>query len=444
MDENSAVEMKYANLKPKSSPDNNNAISKIRVSKNWKLPPRLNTVKRSSSAGKCPISTANSPNNSNNIDISAEDENEDEMKKKIQNRDAQRAYRERKANRMKNLEDTVDSLQILVKTWQQKYKNIEKRLIISEKKFEDSTKENQILKESLLQMKNGLMCNICLKPISEPQQKLLPMSEQQQSAVQPVRYEMDRDANIQVDRQASPSSFPIIEQETPPKVSLTRGKDLQKMIEDFRPMKAAVLKNMRISKPKKSSTKMDNSKQISSKLQLNLSQKSRDNSSMKSSEVFTVTTANKIVDAEKKEGAMTDEHKSHHPLHSASKCGFCNEGTSCVCNELEATENATPLDRISSFSPLVNGDDLSNDRRNNDSNNTGKLIFDSHCSATPESCTKCANIDETCLKPITNNNNNSNKINNLDVDFNMNEVSINSNAFSRIRKQMQKNDSMKK
>ncbi|KAG0669906.1 hypothetical protein C6P45_003188 [Maudiozyma exigua] len=101
-------------LKPKNIDVNESLrLSKILISKNWALPSK--TTKRSSKVTDRKIKKTNV--------VSPRDE-----KKVLQNRDAQRAYRERKANKIKEMEETIESLQKLVIHWKNKYNLKEKEL----------------------------------------------------------------------------------------------------------------------------------------------------------------------------------------------------------------------------------------------------------------------------------------------------------------------------
>ena len=101
-------------LKPKNLDINESLrLSKILISKNWTLPSK--TIKR-------PSTVTNHKIKKTDI-VTSNDE-----KKQLQNRDAQRAYRERKANKIKEMEGTIESLQKLVIHWKHKYSLKEKEL----------------------------------------------------------------------------------------------------------------------------------------------------------------------------------------------------------------------------------------------------------------------------------------------------------------------------
>ncbi|CAR29250.1 hypothetical protein ZYGR_0Z01720 [Zygosaccharomyces rouxii] len=133
---------KFPKLQPKSSPDDELTISKVHISKNWKLPPRLKPGRRPQIKLK-------------DLDEDECSTPEDETKKKKQNRDAQRAYRERRANRLQELEDTVNTLRNAMKNWKRRCMDLEAEL-------QDARKDNSSLKHQLDMIRSNL-CNDCLK-----------------------------------------------------------------------------------------------------------------------------------------------------------------------------------------------------------------------------------------------------------------------------------------
>lgn len=70
-------------------------------------------------------------------------------RRRKQNRDAQRAYRERKANRIQVLENTVKSLQNLIEDWKEKYKALYEELGTTKCRLDEMTSENENLKIQL-------------------------------------------------------------------------------------------------------------------------------------------------------------------------------------------------------------------------------------------------------------------------------------------------------
>lgn len=137
---------KYAELKPKSSVDDQLAMSKVYISRSWNLPPRIKPGRRPTRSQVAKPSDGNVQCQMEGDDESAYDSEE---RKKRQNRDAQRAYRERRANKLLELEGVVETLQELVKNWQRKYKSVESELNDSKKRIESVEKENAVLQQKL-------------------------------------------------------------------------------------------------------------------------------------------------------------------------------------------------------------------------------------------------------------------------------------------------------
>ena len=277
-------------LKPKIVDINESLrLSKILISKNWTLPSK--TIKRSSNV-------TNQRVRKNSVSTSSDE------RKQVQNRDAQRAYRERKANKIKEMEDTIESLQKLVIHWKNKYNLKEKEL------------------NDLLRAQNDRTNN-----------------------------QISSDVDMQV-------------------ISHNHG-----------------------------SLPLSNTKEVTT-----------------TAEVETET---------------------------PSKCGFCNEGSSCVCAELEHTDDNninTQEQTKASITSLVTP--LSKKKE--------PSIF--NCSGSSATCEKCSNIEETCIKPapstilnttlpesneidfthLSNNDNNNNNNNTLPSIIQLN----NGTTFQRIRRRM--------
>ncbi|KOG98906.1 Yap5p [Saccharomyces eubayanus] len=134
--------MALPQIKPKESKESNLALmSKIHVSKNWKLPPRL--PHRAGQRRKRPLP----PHDEYEYEGEGEGEstgtgNEELQKKKRQNRDAQRAYRERKNNKLQALEDTIESLSKVIRNYESKLSRLQHEL-------QDSNSENRALQSKL-------------------------------------------------------------------------------------------------------------------------------------------------------------------------------------------------------------------------------------------------------------------------------------------------------
>ncbi|CAI4065637.1 hypothetical protein SUVZ_09G1750 [Saccharomyces uvarum] len=106
-------------IKPKESKESNLALlSKIHVSKNWKLPPRLPHR----------VSQRRKTSRQLHDEYEGAEDDEELQKKKRQNRDAQRAYRERKNNKLHVLEDTIESLTKIIKNYESKLTRLQNEL----------------------------------------------------------------------------------------------------------------------------------------------------------------------------------------------------------------------------------------------------------------------------------------------------------------------------
>lgn len=138
---------KYAELKPKSSVSAQLAMSKVYISKSWDLPPRSRPGRRPRA-----VEAVKSRSSREQPVDDAEGSYDLEERKKRQNRDAQRAYRERRANKMLELEGVVETLQELVKSWQKKFKDVELELSESRKRVAAVERENEDLQRRLRQV----------------------------------------------------------------------------------------------------------------------------------------------------------------------------------------------------------------------------------------------------------------------------------------------------
>lgn len=67
-------------------------------------------------------------------------------RRRKQNREAQRAYRERKASRIQDLERNVETLNGLLKSWEKKYKELETEYSLVKSELSRTTEENRYLK----------------------------------------------------------------------------------------------------------------------------------------------------------------------------------------------------------------------------------------------------------------------------------------------------------
>ncbi|QLL34025.1 hypothetical protein HG536_0F03500 [Torulaspora globosa] len=262
---------KYAELKPKSSADAQLAMSKVYTSRSWNLPPRSKPGRRPTFRNGTVSQT--STDQQSRAEGSEEESYDLEERKKRQNRDAQRAYRERRANRLLELEGVVETLQNLVKTWQRKYKAVESELNESKRRVAVVEEENASLQKKLGEIL------------------------------------------------ASAQSTNLVRHEEADTMLLDPL--LQGMIHNFKPMKAVALKKRKLSE--------------------NARINARDSSDVPGGLDLTPASASSV------------------------DCGFCSGDTACVCEE------------------LANGNSESN--------------VSNRCTEDTATCTKCSNIEESCIKP---------------------------------------------
>lgn len=106
MDKRTAMQ----DIRPNGNPEDVLRASRILVSKNWQLPPRVAPVRPAKGPAK----------GKGKGKVQKGDEKEGRSHKQLQNREAQRAYRERRANRLKEMEESIEALQRLVAHWKGK------------------------------------------------------------------------------------------------------------------------------------------------------------------------------------------------------------------------------------------------------------------------------------------------------------------------------------
>lgn len=310
-------------IKPKIPGNDDFIMSKIQVSKTWKLP-----AMRSYSSGRKRKSTSEEPRSPNESE-------ELLLKKQRQNRDAQRAYRDRKEKKLKEMETVIDSLQDKVKYWQRLYQSKCNEMIHLENKFNKLVQDSNVptAKEADLY---SLIDNF--KPLKSV--SLLPSTSRITPLTSPL-------ANI------SKTSVPL------------------------RPM--PVLPNLsQQNKHKCSSPKKDHDRK----------------------------------------GKATETT-------TPSKCGFCDNSTSCICTELTTTTTAENRSNSESASSMTNSTipspTVMNPADSSPRTKAPMTIAQLTCSSDPHTCTKCSGINQTCIKPTDNNSpdNNNNSNNNIpdEIDF---------------------------
>lgn len=262
---------KYAELKPKSSGDSL-AISKVYTTRSWNLPPRSKPGRRPTFRNE----TVKQSVDRQRAEGSEEESYDHEERKKRQNRDAQRAYRERRANKLMELESVVETLQNLVKTWQRKYKAVQSELNESKRRVALVEEQNAVLQKKLGDVLMSVQSNNI------------------------ARHEEVRDAD-----------------------TVLLDPLLQEMIDNFKPMKAVNLKKRKLSEDPRNN--------------------GRNPSDAPGGFDLTPASASSV------------------------DCGFCSGDTACVCEELASG--------------------------NTDSN------LGNRCTEDTATCSKCSNIDESCIKP---------------------------------------------
>lgn len=170
---------KYPNLKPKDKLLEAGKVdvtcgNDLLISKQWNLPPRIKPGRK---AGDVTIPSSKSKSDDRSH---LRDEISDLEKRKVQNREAQRAYRERKANRMADLEHTLNKWKLkcteLIKElefWKHSYKEFNEEMTQQLEKYKN---ENHSLKLKISSLEAQIACqnlhaieissNACKLPIT--------------------------------------------------------------------------------------------------------------------------------------------------------------------------------------------------------------------------------------------------------------------------------------
>ncbi|CCH58279.1 hypothetical protein TBLA_0A04860 [Henningerozyma blattae CBS 6284] len=283
----------YPKLQSKDDVESLRAMSSTILIKNWDLPPRNASKKKSKMK-----SNNSSPSDQNNTALDSE-------KKKQRNRDAQRAFRERNANRVTQLEQTVESLQNLVLKWQTMFHNIDSELKNSKSMLESTLKENIRCKDKIKELELAL--------------KESPATKDNYSL-----NEIDFSEIYAIKKANKPKKGRIQKKDIP----ITQL-NLKSLLSEIKPMKAVPLPTSKI-------LKQDNN------------------------------TSN-----------MADEYIQPKTIQFDSatvSCGFCTDSSTCVCREFEKDTIQT--------------------------NDVIEPCVGEKCSSNPETCTKCDDIEATCIRPI--------------------------------------------
>lgn len=317
---------KFPEIKPKIGSSNEEIVmSKIHILKNWKLPP-------SPSYG---VSGRKHKSLSNENTFMSENEKL-LLKKKRQNRDAQKAYRERKEKRLKEMESIIDTLQDQMKYWKKLYYSKCSEMSDLEKQYDQMRKEQQNTTQLNQSALYSIISNFkSLKPVP-----LLPTTNKIYKGA------------------SSPRSS---------STSNTAGKEL-----------------------------------LSSQTLHKLS---------KTSNIQIDTVYNQQLDHIRGIHEQTKDNGTNSGITSTS-CGFCDGSSSCICDELTGNTTQKHPKAIISTKDATSMLVLSQI-----SNPT--VIAQLTCSSDPHDCTKCSDINETCIKSAvaySTNNGDDNAISN-EVDF---------------------------
>lgn len=331
------VEVKYPVLKPKESITEKMAMSKIHVSRNWKLPPlrARDKYRKGGDNGDSP-GTASDGSSPDGVDYTTA------SKKKKQNREAQRAYRERSKNRLQALEENVEALQGIVRAWQTKYNKLSKEY---DSYKHESTKRIAELETAVEENKDDRRCFICMKNVG--------MDDIKQNA---------RDTDLK---------------------PLFADDFLNQAIENFKPIPAVSIKT-----PTK--TTAPPSKRQRKKISaIILKSQSSSPPQSHSPEARPQPFSNTMLD----DGTLDVEK---------GDCGFCHDNTTCVCRDIKESNSGTHQQdkKLSSTGNGLLLDTLLQPVDNGKTKYTESAMRSTHCSENPSNCEKCLDIDKSCIKPI--------------------------------------------
>lgn len=296
---------KFPAIKPKIGSSNEEIVmSKIHILKNWKLPP-------SPSYGVSGRKHK-SPRNEN---TSVSKNEKLLLKKKRQNRDAQKAYRERKEKRLKEMESIIDTLQDQVKYWKKLYHSKCSEMSDLEKQYDQMRKERQNTTQLNQSALYGIISNFKpLKPVP-----LLPTTNK-----------------------------------------IFKG----------------------ASSPRLSSTSNTAGKELF------LSQTSHKLS--KTSNIQIDTVYNQQSDHIRGIHEQTKDNDTNSGI-TSTNCGFCDGSSSCICDELTGNTTQKHPKTIISTKDTISMLALSQI-------SDPMAIAQLACSSDPHNCTKCPDINETCIK----------------------------------------------
>lgn len=339
-----ANKIKLPIIKPKTKSTSDELImSRIHILKNWELPNQTSH-----------IASGRKRKDANDSRTSVSANEALSLKKQRQNRDAQRAYRERKERKFKEMESIIDALQNQVKYWKKLYQSKCREMGDLENRYDQLMKETQNMKKSKQSDLYGIINNVKpLKPV-------------------PLRSSTNKIAKESSTTSSISSSSTILNENS------------------FHSQPLPILS--------KSSGIQTDSK---------VTQPYND-----------TRTIRKQTDVDNNNNSSSSSGSSGNSIASVS-CGFCDGSSSCICDELASTTMQKGTQAVES--PI----------EASSSKTLGPMtIAQLTCSSDPHNCTKCSDINETCIKPtiqymnnsMNYNNNNDNNDNDNDNDYVSSEI----------------------
>ena len=326
-----ANKIKLPTIKPKINSTSDELImSRIHILKNWELP---NPTSHIASGRK------RKDANDSRTSVSANEALL--LKKQRQNRDAQRAYRERKERKFKEMESIIDALQNQVKYWKKLYQSKCREMSDLENRYDQLMKETQNMKKSKQSDLYGIINNF--KPL-----KPVPLRSSTNKIVKgsSTTSSISSSSTILNENLFHSQSLPI----------LSKSSDIQ--------TDSKVTQPYNDTRTIRKQTDVDNNNNSSS-------------SSSSSNSIASVS------------------------------CGFCDGSSSCICDELTSSTMQKGTQAVDS--PI----------EASSSKTLGPMtIAQLTCSSDPHNCTKCSDINETCIKPTIQYMNNSMNYNNNDNNDN--------------------------
>lgn len=324
--------MKHPKLEPKHTIASKQQEQQplLTTSKQWTLPPRLKPGRRPGGVfKKIHYSTSSTPT----TPVSSPDHSfAPSEKRKQQNREAQRAYRERRANRLQELQGVVSTwkencskLQEVSNSWQRKYNFLQVEVVQQLEEYE----------HKLLNYKDE---NVRLKDkVLELEKKLKYYHEHPTSSVDGARSASVNTPPTELKCGVCTKDECLCE-DIGIKSMVFQDPILQQTIENFKPMKAVSLVN-------NGNKKKRGIEQSSNGPLLPMFKKSKaltpEDGTLSVSPSF-------LSNSNFKGNNNTPDRNTTFPSASVPEvtngCGFCSDGSTCVCRELENKCHRGPTD----------------------------------------------------------------------------------------------------